>query len=147
MIINLSCCPLVGYGYGAGTSGQSPWGGDTARRRFIDRGGPGARSRNAQRPTRIWPLLGASTHPGPVVGVLRWGLGAFLLWPPSAVLALSFSLLSQLSNPSHHMGTTRSFDSKLKPGKYDLVGVNCEDGSSEEGDILFTMPPKYELAY
>jgi hypothetical protein len=45
------------------------------------------------------------------------------------------------------MGTTRSFDSKLKPGKYDLVGVNCEDGTSAEGDILFTMYPKYTLSY
>ena len=45
------------------------------------------------------------------------------------------------------MGTTRSFDSKLKPGKYDLVGVNCEDGTSAEGDILFTMYPQYKLSY
>ena len=45
------------------------------------------------------------------------------------------------------MGTTRSFDSKLKPGKYDLVGVNCEDGTSAEGDILFTLYPKYRLSY
>ena len=29
-------------------------------------------------------------------------LGRAMATPPSAVLALSFSLLSQLSNPSHH---------------------------------------------
>jgi len=45
------------------------------------------------------------------------------------------------------MGTKRSFDEKLKPDTYEVVAVNCEDGSSEEGDILFTMPPKYELSY
>ena len=32
-------------------------------------------------------------------------------------------------------------------GKYDLVGVNCEDGTSAEGDILFTIYPKYKLSY
>ena len=88
---------------------------------------------------------------------------------PSAVLALSFSLLSQLSNPSHHtrhntftipmdpkgdddraqdlcMGTKRKYDWKLEAGM-GVYGVNCDGDSEVEGDVFWTMPPKYELSY
>ena len=151
---------------------------------------------------------------------------------PSAVLALSFSLLSQLSNPSHHtrhnscaygvakllsqlaratrprarleradarspllalrhiqhnygfvryypgddrqsflwdetyntftipmdpkgdddraqdlcMGTKRKYDWKLEEGM-GVYGVNCDGDSEVEGDVFWTMPPKYELSY
>ena len=36
---------------------------------------------------------------------------------------------------------------KLEEGKFELVGVNCGGDSFVEGDVLFTMYPKYELAY
>ena len=45
------------------------------------------------------------------------------------------------------MGLKRSYDEKLKPGKFDVGGVNCYGGSFVEGDVFWTMPPKYELAY
>ncbi len=45
------------------------------------------------------------------------------------------------------MGTKRTYDEKLEEGKLELVGVNCGGDSFVEGDVLFTMYPKYELAY
>ena len=45
------------------------------------------------------------------------------------------------------MGTQRTYDEKLKQGKFELVGVNCGGDSFVEGDVLFTMYPKYELSY
>ena len=45
------------------------------------------------------------------------------------------------------MGTKRTYDEKLEEGKFELVGVNCGGDSFVEGDVLFTMYPKYELAY
>jgi hypothetical protein len=45
------------------------------------------------------------------------------------------------------MGLKRSYDEKLKPGKFEVVGVNCYGDSFVEGDVFWTMPPKYELAY
>ena len=41
----------------------------------------------------------------------------------------------------------RTYDEKLKPGKFELVGVNCDGDSFVEGDVLFTMYPKYKLSY
>ena len=45
------------------------------------------------------------------------------------------------------MGTQRTYNEKLQPGEFELVGVNCGGDSFVEGDVLFTMYPKYELAY
>ena len=45
------------------------------------------------------------------------------------------------------MGTKRTYGEKLEEGKFELVGVNCGGDSFVEGDVLFTMYPKYELAY
>ena len=45
------------------------------------------------------------------------------------------------------MGVKRSYDSKLKPHKFEVVGVNCGDDSFVEGDVFWTLYPKYELAY
>ena len=45
------------------------------------------------------------------------------------------------------MGTKRTYDEKLEEGEFELVGVNCGGDSFVEGDVLFTMYPKYELAY
>jgi hypothetical protein len=45
------------------------------------------------------------------------------------------------------MGTQRTYDEKLKQGKFELVGVNCGGDSFVEGDVLFTMYPKYKLSY
>ena len=45
------------------------------------------------------------------------------------------------------MGTKRTYDEKLEEGKFELVGVNCGGDSFVQGDVLFTMYPKYELAY
>ena len=45
------------------------------------------------------------------------------------------------------MGTKRTYDEKLKPGKFEIMGVNCDGDSEVEGDVFWTMPPKYELSY
>jgi len=45
------------------------------------------------------------------------------------------------------MGTKRTYDEKLKQGKFELVGVNCGGDSFVEGDVLFTMYPQYKLSY
>ena len=45
------------------------------------------------------------------------------------------------------MGVKRSYDSKLEPHKFEVVGVNCGDDSFVEGDVFWTLYSKYELAY
>ena len=45
------------------------------------------------------------------------------------------------------MGTQRTYDQQLETGKFELVGVNCGGDSFVEGDVLFTMYPKYKLSY
>ena len=62
------------------------------------------------------------------------------------------------SHPSHYdkkpNGATckkddecRSGDCHKGAGEYQNMGVNCGGDSFVEGDVLFTMYPKYELAY
>ena len=45
------------------------------------------------------------------------------------------------------MGVKRSYGEKLQTNKFEVVGVNCYGDSFVEGDVFWTMPPKYELAY
>ena len=45
------------------------------------------------------------------------------------------------------MGTKRTYDEKLKPGKFEIMGVNCDGDSEVEGDVFWTMYPKYKLSY
>ena len=45
------------------------------------------------------------------------------------------------------MGTKRTYDEKLTPGKFEVVGVNCDGDSEVEGDVFWTMYPKYKLSY
>ena len=74
---------------------------------------------------------------------------------PSAILALSYNTFTIPMDPKGDddnledlcMGTKRTYDEKLEEGKFELVGVNCGGDSFVEGDVLFTMYPKYELAY
>ena len=44
------------------------------------------------------------------------------------------------------MGTKRKYDWKLEAGM-GVYGVNCDGDSEVEGDVFWTMPPKYELSY
>ena len=45
------------------------------------------------------------------------------------------------------MGTKRTYDEKLKPGKFEIMGVNCDGDSEVEGDVFWTVYPKYKLSY
>ena len=36
---------------------------------------------------------------------------------------------------------------QLRPGKFEVVGVNCDGDSEVQGDVFWTMYPKYKLSY
>ena len=44
------------------------------------------------------------------------------------------------------MGTKRKYDWKLEAGM-GVYGVNCDGDSEVEGDVFWTMYPKYKLSY